>query len=146
MKKQLQHPRAELPISLEQYQQLAGASIDSAFRFEPWEIAAMAIREWLVRHSPDTLADTAKPGYQWKQIFLPSGTLLRTNFSGKNYHGLVEEDRILYEGKSVSPSGFANVVGGMRRNAWKVVWILFPDTSTWRQADTLRDETRRRRA
>jgi hypothetical protein len=77
-------------------------------------------------------------GYQWKSLFLPNGTLLRTVFNGKNFHCLVEDDRIHFNGQSVSPSGFANAVGGMRRNAWKVIWVLFPNTSEWKLAGTLR--------
>lgn len=68
----------------------------------------------------------------------PNGTLLRTVFNGKNFRCLVEEDRIFYNGREVSPSGFANAAGGVRRNAWKVMWIPFPNSSVWKLAGTLR--------
>jgi hypothetical protein len=80
----------------------------------------------------------ATSGFQWKHLFLPNGTLLRTIFNGKNFHCLVEEDHIRYNGQIISPSGFANAVGGVRRNAWKVIWVLFPDSSVWKLAGTLR--------
>lgn len=79
-------------------------------------------------------------GIQWKKLFLPNGTVLRTVFRGKNHHCRVEEDRLLHEGKPTSPNGFANLVGGIRRNAWKVIWILFPQAQNWQLADDLRPE------
>jgi hypothetical protein len=127
-----------LPISLEIHQQLLAASIERGFEQETWEIGATAIREWMVRNHPDSFAMQAAAGYQWKHLFLPNGTLLRTILNGKNYHCLVEDDQLRYNGKAVSPSGFANAVGGVRRNAWKVVWVLFPNSSTWKLAGTLR--------
>jgi hypothetical protein len=138
MEKQHPVPHMELPISLEIYHQLLGASFNTGLEKEAWEIGAAAIREWMVRHNPDSFAMPATAGYQWKSLFLPNGTLLRTVFNGKNFHCLVEDDRILYNEQRVSPSGFANAVGGVRRNAWKVVWILFPNTTVWKLAGTLR--------
>lgn len=131
-------PYASLPISQEIYQQLSFACVDSGFKQETWEIGAAAIREWMIRNNPDSIAMPATSGYQWKHVFLPNGTLLRTIFNGRNFHCLVDEDHILYNGQKVSPSGFANAVGGVRRNAWKVIWILFPNSSVWKLAGTLR--------
>ncbi|UUZ55781.1 hypothetical protein LP419_09840 [Massilia sp. H-1] len=76
--------------------------------------------------------------YQWKSLFLPHGTVLRTVFKGKSHHCRVDVDQILYQGEARSPSGFVNAVGGIRRNAWKSVWLLFPDSKHWQLADTLR--------
>jgi hypothetical protein len=142
-----QHPSPgmSLPISIELYQQLASACVRSGFKQETWEIGAAAIREWMIRNNPDSFAMPATSGYQWKHVFLPNGTLLRTVFNGKNFHCLVEDDRILYNGREVSPSGFANSVGGVRRNAWKVIWILFPNSLVWKLAGTLRKKKSSRR-
>lgn len=138
MKTPLPTPEMSLPISLELHQQLISASILTGFEQETWEIAAVAIRDWMSRNSPDSLPMPATAGYQWKHLFLPSGTLLRAVFNGKNYHCLVEGDQIRYEGQNISPSGFVNAVGGVRRSAWKAVWILFPNSSVWKLAETLR--------
>jgi hypothetical protein len=127
-----------LPLTLELYQHLIAASVRSGFKKETWEIGAAAIREWLVRNDPDGFPMPKTSGYQWKHLFLPNGTLLRTVFSGKSFHCLVEGDHIRYNGEIISPSGFANAVGGVRRNAWKVIWILFPDSSAWKLAGALR--------
>jgi hypothetical protein len=142
------HPdhQMDIPISLKVYHQLIGAAQKTGYEKEDWEIAAEAIDEWMRRHDPDALAMPLATGYQWKKLFLPNGTLLRTVFGGKNYHGLVEGDRILYKGQAVSPTGFANAVGGIRRNAWRCIWILFPDSKDWKLADSLRTRERPRRA
>jgi hypothetical protein len=138
MKNERTTPDMSLPISLETYQQLVSASVQSGFQQEVWEIGAAAIRDWMVRNNPDSFGMPVTSGYQWKHVFLPNGTLLRTIFNGKNFHCLVEDDQIRYIGERVSPSGFANAVGGVHRNAWKVIWILFPNTSVWKQAGSLR--------
>ncbi|MGZ5165517.1 MAG: hypothetical protein ACXWCQ_33900 [Burkholderiales bacterium] len=138
MKSRPPTPEMSLPISLETYHQLLGASAKTGFDKEFWEIGTAAIRDWLARNAPETFGMPATSGYQWKHLFLPNGTVLRTIFEGKNYHCIVEDDHILYNGTKMSPSGFANAVGGVRRNAWKVIWLLFPNTSEWRLADSLR--------
>ena len=140
------NPRMEIPISMEIYHQLFSASSNTGYQKEHWEIAAEAIHEWVRRHEPDALSMPAAMGYQWKRLFLPNGTLLRTVFGGKNYHCLIEGDQIIYDGKAVSPSGFVNAVGGIRRNAWLATWVLFPDTKEWTLADALRTRERPRRA
>jgi hypothetical protein len=136
------HPRMDIPISLAAYQQLLVASAGTGHQKEDWEIAAEAIDEWMRRHAPDTIAMPATKGYQWKALFLPEGTLLRTVFGGKNHHCMVEGDAIVFNGQAVSPSAFVNAVGGIRRNAWRCTWILFPDTKEWKLADTLRTRVR----
>ena len=137
-------PRAEINISAETHRQLLAGVFASDLQQETWEITEQAIDEWTRRHNPEALAATAYSGYQWKQLFLPSGTVLRTVFGGKNFHCTVDGDRILYQGQPVSPSGFVNAVGGIRRNAWRCAWILFPGTMQWALADTLRPRDRGR--
>jgi hypothetical protein len=111
---------------------------------ELWEVAVEAIDEWTRRHHPNGFTQVTHVGYQWKHLFLPPGTLLRTIFRGKNYHCLVEAEHLLYEGKPVSPNVFVNAVGGIRRNAWRSIWVLYPNTTDWKLADTLRTRTRSR--
>lgn len=145
---QKRHPppqSMQLPISLESYRMLLSASCDSGFEKEDWEIGEIAIQEWMVRHSPNAFKMPETSGYQWKHLFLPNGTLLRTVFNGKNYHCLVEQDRLIYEAAATSPSRFANAAGGINRNAWKVIWVLFPNTRTWKLAASLRPQKRPRR-
>ena len=135
-------PAAEIPVSRDIHLKLIGASIHTGFEKEDWEIAAEAIDEWVRRHDPDVIPMPATKGYQWKSLFLPDGTLLRTVFGGTNHHCLVEDDRIVYLGHAVSPSGFVNAVGGIRRSTWRSTWILLPDTNQWQLADSLRTRAR----
>jgi hypothetical protein len=131
-------PEMALPISVETHQRLLTASARTKFDKEIWEIGAIAIHDWLARNEPEALTMPIADGYQWKKVFLPNGTLLRTVFDGQNFHCIVEGGRIRYKGVTMSPSGFANVVGGVRRNAWKVIWILFPNSAIWHLAESLR--------
>lgn len=103
-----------------------------------WEIAEEAIDDWMRKNSPDQFNEPEFAGYQWKELFLPQDTVLRTTFNGKHHYSHVQGDRIMYEKKALSPSGFANAVGGVRRNAWKCVWVLLPHTGHWQLADRMR--------
>ncbi|MES3023208.1 MAG: hypothetical protein V4857_16710 [Pseudomonadota bacterium] len=144
----LQHPNPvfQIPVSQHTYAQLLGGAVGSAGEREEWQVLEEAVEEWTCRHNPEGLAKPANSGFQWKKLFLPSGTVLRTMFNGENHHCLVEDDKIFYGGRAVSPSGFVNAVGGIRRNAWKCLWIRLPNTGEWRLADTLRQRERPRQA
>ena len=139
MKKQHPNPEVVLPLSREIYKHLLSASIKSGYEKEDWEFGAIAIREWAMRNNPDSFGRPEIGGYQWKHLFLPNGTLCRTIYKGKNYHCLVDGDHLIYEGEQISPSRFVNTVGGVRRNAWDVIWILFPKSETWKRAASLRN-------
>lgn len=140
MKRHPPHPQMTLTITRELHAQLCMASVHSGFEQEDWEIAALAVTDWLARNAPGTIAMPKTRGYQWKQLFLPDGTVLRTIYQGKNHHCSVDEDNIRYDGKETSPSQFVNKVGGVRRNAWQAVWLLFPNTSEWKLAQSLRPQ------
>ena len=137
-------PDEHIPITLRLCHQLRCASMLSDDQ-EDWEIVAEAIDEWMRRHSPGAIPMPISAGVHWKRLLLPDGTLLRTVFNGKSYHCRVDADAITYDGKAVSPSGFVNAVGGIRRNAWKCTWLLFPDAKEWKLADSLRSEPRPRK-
>jgi hypothetical protein len=139
-------PLMDFPISIKLYHELLAAAFDTGFEKEYWEVGAEALADWLRRHKPEAIEMAKAAGYQWKQVFLPNGTLLRTVFNGKNHHCKVEDDKIHHEGRAVSPSGFVNAIGGIRRNAWKSLWVLLPDEKTWKLADSLRPPKRKERA
>lgn len=131
-----------IPISMEDWSKLLAATAESGYTLEAWEIGSQAVHDWLARNSPATLSRPCTSGYQWKEVFLPKGTLLRTVFNGKHHHCVVEDDGPHFNGEPMSPSRFANAVGGIRRNAWRVIWVLFPNTAQWKLADTLRTKRR----
>lgn len=145
MRRRYPDRQTKIPVSLDVYDQLQRASCNTGYQKADWEIATEAIDEWVRRYHPNSIPGPAQGGYQWKQLFLPDGTVLRTVFGGKNYHCVVEGDLIVHDKRAVSPSGFVNAVGGIRRNAWKCTWILFPDTKDWRLADSLRASSHARK-
>lgn len=53
----------------------------------------------------------ASRGYQWKQLFLPNGTELRTIYCGRSTYAIVEDEQIISEGKPTTPSRLANRQG-----------------------------------
>ncbi|HEY0061203.1 MAG TPA: hypothetical protein VGC21_03715 [Telluria sp.] len=105
---------------------------------EHWEIVEEAVDEWMRKDQPGAAGEPEFAGYQWKSLFLPDGTVMRTVFAGRSHHCRVDQHQIMYEGKAVSPNGFASAVGGVRRNAWKSIWLLLPDTKHWQRADAMR--------
>ncbi|HEX9172105.1 MAG TPA: hypothetical protein VF861_05535 [Telluria sp.] len=134
----------EVPIPIPVFQLLCEYMDHKGERRDLGEVAGRAIREWLqsANHAPLEAA-AMLTGYQWKNLFLPSGTVLRTVFKGRHYQAIVQDDVVIFEGRSVSPSEFVNSIGGARRNAWKAVWLLFPSEKIWKMACACRDTRKR---
>jgi len=82
-------------------------------------------------------------GYQWKTVFLPEGTALRTSRDGNQAFAAVSGDCIVHEGQRTSPSQFANG-DGRGRNAWRAVWLRFPGDEHWQRAADCRARHARR--
>jgi hypothetical protein len=124
--------------ALADYLQESGSDAD------PAELAAVAIEQWLEHARAH--AEAGRPGhgrgYQWKDLFLPSATRLRMYFDGRIYYAEVEDDDIIFEGRSVSPAQMANKVAGGTRNAWRDLWILCPGEQTWKLASVRRRQAR----
>lgn len=99
------------------------------------------INDWLARDSTGPVlpkADPAMRGYQWKAVFLPEGTDLRTSHGGKIEFAKVVGDRVVAdEGVATTPSEFANR-HAKGRNAWRFVWLRFPGDGYWTRADKCR--------
>jgi len=73
-------------------------------------------------------------GYQWKNVFLPDGTSLRTNYHHSVAFAKVVGDRLCAEsGEVLTPSSFANR-GAAGRNAWRFIWLRFPGEEHWVRA------------
>ncbi|OEZ99056.1 hypothetical protein [Duganella sp. HH101] len=91
----------------------------------------------------------ATRGFQWKNVFLPDGTSLRTSYQHTFEFAKVVGDRILSDdGESVTPSLLANR-HAKGRNAWRFIWLRFPGDDYWVRADGCRTrftEQQRRRA
>lgn len=77
-------------------------------------------------------------GYQWKSVFLPDGTLLRTNSYGEDRYARVCGPKIICEGRVVSPSRFANWSHRGTRNAWNDIYLRRPQDKFYMLASRLR--------
>ncbi|MBB3119096.1 hypothetical protein [Pseudoduganella violacea] len=90
--------------------------------------------------STNTGVNAAAPhrGYQWKQLFLPEGTLLRTAFRGHTRYATVDGEHIVYAGRTLTPSAFANLHGCGQRNAWHAIWLRLPGAADWSLAQDCR--------
>jgi hypothetical protein len=88
-------------------------------------------------------------GFQWKDVFLPEGTHLRTSYRETCEFAKVVGNQIVSdEGKLLTPSQFANLHAD-GRNAWRFVWLRFPGDDFWGRADNYRtrfDQLQRRRS
>ncbi|WP_373987678.1 hypothetical protein [Duganella sp. BuS-21] len=51
----------------------------------------------------------------------------------------VEDEQIICDGLPITPSRFANGRGCGTRNAWKSVWLRFPNNKRWELAARCRD-------
>lgn len=73
-------------------------------------------------------------GFQWKNLFLPNGTRLRTTYCHATEFAKVVGDHIVSEdGSRLTPSRFANR-HAKGRNAWRFVWLRFPGEDDWSRA------------
>jgi len=126
---------ADILVALGEF---SGHTWSDSLALEP--IICEAIRRYL-QDGPAGAPQSAAPsnlGYQWKQVFLPEGTRLRTCFGGRSHFAHVEGEEIKYDGQVISPSSFANLQGSGNRNAWKSVWLLFAGSQEWMIADVFR--------
>lgn len=106
------------------------------------EGVAHALRYWLDAEQPSAAPDQESGhGYQWKTVFLPDGTLLRSSCGGATAR--VELDHIIHQGRAVTPNQFAQAGAGSVRNAWKVILVRRPGERRFKPACLLRDEIAR---
>lgn len=106
------------------------------------EVATSAIELWLREQSK--LAAGTDPasvrGYQWKTLFLPDGTELRSWSYGEYNYARVVGDEIIHKGRSVSPNQFAQAFARSFRNAWMDLYIKRPEDKQFKNAGRLRQE------
>jgi hypothetical protein len=76
----------------------------------------------------------ATRGYQWKQLFLPNGTELRTIYCGRSIYATVENEQIISDSGPTTPSRLANSKGCGSRNAWQTIWLRLPGGTRWQRA------------
>ena len=79
-------------------------------------------------------------GYQWKTVFLPEGTVLRSWSYGEHNYARVEGDQIMHLGRAVSPNQFAQSFARTTRNAWTDLSVRRPGDKRFTLACRLRQE------
>jgi hypothetical protein len=104
------------------------------------EIVGQALYAWI---AADQAARSAEPrealhGYQWKSLFLPTGTVLRTVVRKQQFVARVEDDALLADGHAITPAQFVSGTHGYCCSAWTSIWLLFPGTTEWVRADRVR--------
>lgn len=106
------------------------------------QAVVLAIREWLANSgaSTDSASTGMLRGYQWKTVFLPGATQLRMMYDETNYYAKVVGDAIMYHNRPVSPREFTMAIAGSGRNAWRDLWIRFPESHRWKRAQICRLE------
>lgn len=114
-------------------------------KVNPHDFVRELVERWLAADIARTRQNrnASLHGYQWKTVFLPDGTALRTSRDGAHVFAAVSGDCIVQEGKRVSPSQFANG-DGSGRNAWRAVWLRFPGDERWQRAADCRARHARR--
>lgn len=106
------------------------------------EAVSSAIEFWLAEQAK--LSPGCDPasvrGYQWKSVFLPEGTVLRSWSYGEHNYAQVEGDQIVHRGEAVSPNQFAQLFARATRNAWSDLYIRRPGDKQFKLACRLRQE------
>lgn len=132
-----------VPVSTEQFLELVNFLRSNGDPRDPVHVVSAAIDYWLDNASwkPELLAESNTQGYQWKTLFLPTGTQVRMQYKGAYSYANVDGDNLVYQGKGISPASLANTIAGSSRNAWRDLWIKRPDDKEWKLADDCRTES-----
>ncbi len=104
------------------------------------EAVTGAVELWLREQSqlPFNCDPASVRGYQWKSLFLPEGTEIRSWSYGEHNYARVVGDEIIHKGKSVTPNEFAQSFARSMRNAWKDLSIRRPQDKQFKMAYRLR--------
>jgi len=129
----------DLPVT--DYLELEFYLMDARPGIKPDAFVTELVHRWLAVEKERLALSKNGPtmrGYQWKNLFLPDGTQLRTCHLGVIEYAKVNGDCIVAEdGATLTPSRFANRHGA-GRNAWRSVWIRYPGEAHWRRAANCR--------
>ncbi|WP_426164181.1 hypothetical protein ACN9MU_26315 [Pseudoduganella sp. R-32] len=128
-----------LPVA--DFLQLELYLMDARPGVKPEEFVTDMLNHWLaIELERQSLRERghAMRGFQWKNVFLPDGTALRTSHCNAIEYAKVVGDHILADdGVRLTPSQFSNR-RAKGRNAWRFVWLRFPGDDFWMRAATCR--------
>jgi hypothetical protein len=102
------------------------------------QILEEVIEHWIVHGFGNEDGENLTIGFQWKTVFLASGTKVRLYYRGRYYQGEVIGDDFVYGGDHSSPNKMVVQITGGRRNAWRDLSVLLPGQSAWKPARELR--------
>lgn len=134
-----------VPVKLDTLNALLAFLQEMGSDRDPIDVIDKAIWYWMENAEwkredlmPEIFKKTHR-GYRWKSVLLPPGTKIRMTYRSQVHHAEIVGDHFTYEGRSVSPSEFANsVAGGTARNAWRDLWVKRPFDQHFVLADDLR--------
>lgn len=131
-----------VPVHTQQFLELVNFLRSNGDPRDPVEIVSIAIDYWLDNASwkPELLSESDTRGYQWKNLFLASGTQIRMQYKGAYFYAKVDGDEIIYDDKPISPGSLANTIAGNSRNAWRDLWVKRPEDKEWKLADECRSD------
>ena len=128
-------------LLLAEFLELEFYLIDHRPGVKPEAFVAELVKRWLAVENERLALRRDGPalrGFQWKNLFLPDGTHLRTAYGEEVDFARVCGDRIRSDdGAAVTPSQFANR-RAKGRNAWRFIWLRFPGNERWVRADDCR--------
>lgn len=132
-----------IAIPWEIFMELSDYMSDTRTRESMGDLAGKAIHNWIdeqrsIQNGLRTPTTSMLSGYQWKRLFLPDGTMARASCKGVARIAQVANNKLVFEGVPITPHEFANATGASPRNAWKVIWLLFPGEREWKLADDCR--------
>lgn len=129
-----------IPVALDVFNALCDYMDEVRCKRHITFVTGDAIKAWIADARKRAAESTAAipAGYQWKELFLPSGTRLKTKVRGRTWYAVVEGERIIHDNRSMSPSEFANAFGVTGRNAWRDIWVHLPYDESWRLAASIR--------
>ncbi|QGZ38209.1 hypothetical protein IP92_01493 [Pseudoduganella flava] len=134
-------PTKPVNLPLAEFMALEFYLMDSRPGVKPELFVAELVKRWLAVENERLALRRDGPalrGFQWKNLFLPEGTNLRTSYGDEVVFAKVRADRILSDdGAALTPSQFANQ-RAKGRNAWRFVWLRFPGNERWVRADDCR--------
>ncbi|MFC0168982.1 hypothetical protein ACFFKC_12935 [Pseudoduganella danionis] len=115
--------------------------LDTRPDIKPGAFIQELVQHWLAldkeRHAVRTQGQALR-GFQWKSVFLPDGTRLRTSYQHNvEFATVVSEQIVADDGQVLTPSQFANRQASAR-NAWRFVWLRLPAEDYWVRADQFR--------
>jgi hypothetical protein len=137
-------PTQAVHLPVVEFLELEFYLIDHRPGVKPGEFVTELVKRWLAVENERLALRRDGPalrGFQWKNLFLPEGTNLRTTYGETVEFAKVHGDRILSDdGAALTPSQFVNRQA-KGRNAWRFVWLRFPGNERWVRADDCRQRS-----